>query len=55
MTVFKAQILCEYERYDLGKAIMRMLNNGWRVVNAFYRDGKAYGWCALLVKEESDA
>lgn len=51
----KAIVLCEYERSDLEKAIELWLNNGWRVVNAFCRFGKAYEWCALLVKEESDA
>ena len=48
----KVKILCEYDRDDLEKAIESLLNDGWRVVNAFHRDGKAWAWCALMVKEE---
>lgn len=51
----KVQILCESNGADLEKAIESLLNKGWRIVNAFYRAGKMYGWCALMVKEDDHA
>lgn len=51
----KVKILCESDRADLEKAIESLLNTGWRIVDAFYRAGKMYGWCALLVKEADHA
>lgn len=48
-------ILCELDRLDLENKIAEMLCKGWRVVNAFHRDGKMYSWCALMVKECSNA
>ena len=48
---YAVHILCESERSDLENKIAEMLRKGWRVVNAFYRAGKMYGWCALMVKE----
>lgn len=50
----QVKILCEYTSADLEKQIEIMFNSGWRVVNAFHRDGKAFGWCALLVKEDDE-
>ena len=50
----KVQILCESDRTDLEKAIESWLNKGWRIVNAFYRAGKMYGWCALMVQKEGE-
>ncbi len=51
----QVKILCECERTDLESQIETMLNNGWRVVNAYNRAGKAFSWCALMVKEDDHA